>query len=74
MTEEARAYIIEDRTFMARAAEQAGRFGEMISFLKELIEAKTEDFNVEERNLLSAGFKKSVEAERRAIRFVNDIS
>ena len=43
---------------MARVAEQAERFEDMVEFLKKAIDSKSgEDFTVDERNLLSVGFK-----------------
>ena len=58
---------------MARAAEQAERYVDMLEYLDDLCKAKTSDFSIEERNLLSAGYKKSIDQERQSIRFVNDI-
>ena len=43
---------------MARVAEQAERFEDMVDFLKKAIDLKQgEDFTIDERNLLSVGFK-----------------
>ena len=49
---------MEEKIFLARVAEQAERFDDMVKFLEEAINLKAgEDFTVDERNLLSVGFK-----------------
>ena len=49
---------MEEKIFWARVAEQAERFDDMVEFLKEAISAKSgDDFTIDERNLLSVGFK-----------------
>jgi len=48
---------LEEHIFMARVAEQAERFDDMVHYLSEVVQAKGEDFTTEERNLLSVGFK-----------------
>lgn len=55
---------------MARVAEQAERFEDMVDFLKEVVSAKTSDFTTEERNLLSVGFKNLIGSKRTAIRTI----
>ena len=42
---------------MARVAEQAERFDDMVTYLQAVVKSKGEDFTTEERNLLSVGFK-----------------
>jgi len=53
------AYLsMEEKIFLARVAEQAERFEDMVRFLSEAINLKKgEDFTIDERNLLSVGFK-----------------
>ena len=59
---------------MARVAEQAERFEDMIGFLKDAIKIKSgEDFTVDERNLLSVGFKNLIGSQRGAIRTIGAI-
>ena len=59
---------------MARVAEQAERFEDMVDFLKNAIDAKSgEDFTVDERNLLSVGFKNLIGSQRGAIRTIGAI-
>ena len=59
---------------MARVAEQAERFEDMVDFLKKAISAKSgEDFTIDERNLLSVGFKNLIGSQRGAIRTIGAI-
>ena len=55
---------------MARVAEQAERFDDMVDFLRPLLKEKGGDFSVEERNLLSVGFKNLIGGKRTAIRTI----
>ena len=61
---------MEEKIFMARVAEQAERFDDMVDFLKPLLREKGGDFSVEERNLLSVGFKNLIGGKRTAIRTI----
>lgn len=61
---------MEEKIFMARVAEQAERFDDMVDFLKEVISGKDNDFTTEERNLLSVGFKNLIGSKRTAIRTI----
>ena len=47
----------EATVFMARVADQSERYEDMVNFLRQMVTEKSEDLNVEERNLLSVGFK-----------------
>ena len=58
---------------MARVAEQAERFDDMVLYLQEVVKAKNEDFTTEERNLLSVGFKNQIGSKRTAIRTISAI-
>lgn len=64
---------MEEKIFMARVAEQAERFEDMVDFLKEVISMKSNDFTTEERNLLSVGFKNLIGGKRTAIRTISAI-
>lgn len=64
---------MEEKIFMARVAEQAERFEDMVDFLRQVIEAKSGDFSCEERNLLSVGFKNLIGGKRTAIRTITAI-
>lgn len=58
---------------MARVAEQAERFDDMVDFLRPILKEKGGDFSVEERNLLSVGFKNLIGGKRTAIRTITAI-
>ena len=58
---------------MVRVAEEAGLFEEMVDFLRPIIKEKGGDFSVEERNLLSVGFKNLIGGKRTAIRTISAI-
>lgn len=58
---------------MARVAEQAERFDDMVGFLQPILREKGGDFTVEERNLLSVGFKNLIGGKRTAIRTISAI-
>merc|ERR1711934_1257593 len=65
---------MEEKIFLARVAEQAERFEVMVSFLNEAIDARSgEDFTIDERNLLSVGFKNLIGSQRGAIRTIGAI-
>ena len=65
---------MEEKIFLARVAEQAERFDDMVQFLNEAIDAKSgEDFTIDERNLLSVGFKNLIGSQRGAIRTIGAI-
>jgi len=58
---------------MARVAEQAERFDDMVHYLREVVKGKNDDFTTEERNLLSVGFKNQIGSKRTAIRTISAI-
>jgi len=58
---------------MARVAEQAERFDDMVGYLQGVVTNKSEDFTTEERNLLSVGFKNQIGSKRTAIRTISAI-
>ena len=64
---------LENNIFMARVAEQAERFDDMVDYLQKVIQDKTGDFTTEERNLLSVGFKNQIGTRRNAIRTISAI-
>ena len=61
---------MEEKIFMARVAEQAERFDDMVDFLRDVVSSKDSDFTTEERNLLSVGFKNLIGTKRTAIRTI----
>ena len=64
---------LEEHIFMARVAEQAERFDDMVEYLRKVVQSKNEDFTTEERNLLSVGFKNQIGSKRTAIRTISAI-
>lgn len=64
----------EHNTFMARVAEQAERFEDMVEFLNLMIKAKGGNLTNEERNLLSVGFKNLISSARSALRQIQAIA
>jgi 14-3-3 protein epsilon len=63
----------DESIYLARVAEQCERFEDMIDFLSVLNE-KTDDLTIEERNLISVAFKNSVGLRRTAWRAVSSIA
>jgi len=61
-----------DLVDMAKLAEQAERYDDMVKFMKQLTES-TEQLSDEQRNLLSVAFKNVVGARRSAWRIVSSI-
>ena len=59
---------------MARVSEEAEMYDDMIIYIKELLNAKSDDFSIEERNLINVAFKNWIELERKSIKLVSDLS
>ena len=64
---------MEEKIFLARVAEQAERFEDMVNFLDEVLAAKGGDVNPDERNLLSVAFKNLISSKRAACRTISAI-
>jgi len=65
---------MEEKIFLARVTEQAERFDDMVDFLIEAISLKSgEEFTIDERNLLSVGFKNLIGSQRTAIRTIGAV-
>lgn len=62
----------ENQVYMAKLAEQAERFDEMVSYMKEVAKLGVE-LSVEERNLLSVAYKNVIGARRASWRIVSSI-
>lgn len=58
---------------MSRLSEQACCFDDMLEFLTEILDEKTSDFTIEERNLYSVAFKNFIENDRSSLIMINDI-
>ena len=60
---------------MARVAEEAGMYDDMMLYIKDMLHTKNNgDFSVEERNLLSVAFKNFINTERKSIKLVGSLS
>jgi len=62
----------EDNVFLAKLAEQAERYEEMVESMRKVVEGGV-DLSVEERNLLSVAFKNVVGARRASWRIISSI-
>jgi len=62
----------ENKVYMAKLAEQAERYEEMVNFMKNIAELDTE-LTVEERNLLSVAYKNVIGARRASWRIISSI-
>jgi 14-3-3 protein epsilon len=60
----------EKNVYMAMLAEQCSRFEEMIEFLEDMLKARENDLNSDERNLLSIAYKNNVTSRRTSLRTV----
>ena len=61
---------VEEKIFLARVAEQAERFDDMVSYLEEVLKSKGHSVNADERNLLSVAFKNLISSKRAACRTI----
>jgi uncharacterized membrane protein len=64
---------VEENIFLARVAEQAERFEDMVEFLKPVLDQKGGDVTSDERNLLSVAFKNLISSKRTAWRTISAI-
>merc|ERR1719480_262732 len=60
----------EENIFLARVAEQAERFDDMVDFLSKVLDEKHGSVNSDERNLLSVAFKNLISSKRAACRTI----
>ncbi|MCO5564580.1 hypothetical protein L7F22_018244 [Adiantum nelumboides] len=65
----------EECAFLAKLAEQAERYEEMVEFMEKLAKSgvKGDDLTVEERNLLSVAYKNVIGARRASWRIISSI-
>jgi 14-3-3 protein epsilon len=61
---------VEEHIFLARVAEQAERFEDMVDFLAKVLDSKGADVSSDERNLLSVAFKNLISSKRAACRTI----
>jgi len=59
--------------YMAKLAEQAERYDEMVEYMKKVANAAPADLSLEERNLLSVAYKNVVGARRASLRIIGSI-
>jgi len=64
---------VEEKIFLARVAEQAERFEDMVDYLEEVLAQKGGEVNADERNLLSVAFKNLISSKRAACRTITAI-
>jgi len=64
---------VDESIFLARVAEQAERFEDMVNFLKPVLDTKGGDVSSDERNLLSVAFKNLISSKRTAWRTISAI-
>jgi 14-3-3 protein epsilon len=62
-----------DDVYMAKLAEQAERYEEMVEYMKEVAKVSQNDLSLEERNLLSVAYKNVVGARRASLRIIGSI-
>jgi 14-3-3 protein epsilon len=62
----------EENVYMAKLAEQAERYNEMVDFMKKVSALRVE-LTVEERNLLSVAYKNEIGARRASWRIISSI-
>ncbi|KAL8127493.1 14-3-3-like protein [Apium graveolens] len=65
----------EDNVYMAKLAEQAERYEEMVEFMEKVVAASDsgDELTVEERNLLSVAYKNVIGARRASWRIISSI-
>jgi 14-3-3 protein epsilon len=61
---------VEEYIFLARVAEQAERFEDMVDQLEKVLAEKGADVTSDERNLLSVAFKNLISSKRAACRTI----
>ncbi|KAJ5068234.1 14-3-3 family protein [Anaeramoeba ignava] len=59
--------------YLAKLCEQAERYDEMVDAMKQIAQKKGAELTVEERNLLSAGYKNLIGARRNSWRIISSI-
>ena len=61
---------VEQNVFLARVAEQAERFEDMVEYIARVLDSKAGDVSSDERNLLSVAFKNLIASKRQACRTI----
>jgi len=68
-----RLAMAENNVYMAKLAEQAERYEEMVEYMKLVCQISTDELSLEERNLLSVAYKNVVGARRASLRIIGSI-
>jgi len=63
----------DDFVYMAKLAEQAERYEDMVQWMKKVAEGEGKELTVEERNLLSVAYKNVIGARRASWRIVSSV-
>ena len=63
----------DENIFLARVAEQAERFEDMVSFLSRVLDEKHGGVNSDERNIFSVASKNLISSKRAACRTISAI-
>ena len=63
----------DNDVYMAKLAEQAERYDEMVEYMKKVASTSDTDLSLEERNLLSVAYKNVVGARRASLRIIGSI-
>merc|ERR1712054_655519 len=63
----------DENVYMAKLAEQAERYDEMVEYMKSVAQNSSSDLSLEERNLLSVAYKNVVGARRASLRIIGSI-
>jgi 14-3-3 protein epsilon len=61
---------VDENIFLARVAEQAERFDDMVTYLEAVLDVKGADVTSDERNLISVAFKNLISSKRAACRTI----
>ena len=61
---------VDEHIFLARVAEQAERFEDMVDYLTKVLQVKGQDVSSDERNLLSVAFKNLISGKRASNRTI----
>ena len=64
---------VDENVFLARVAEQAERFDDMVTYLENVLQEKGADVTPDERNLISVAFKNLISSKRAACRTISAI-
>jgi 14-3-3 protein epsilon len=63
----------ENKVYLAKLAEQAERFDEMVEYMKSVADSESSELSVEERNLLSVAYKNVIGSRRASWRVISSI-